>query len=110
MATRLVDQADDHGPRSHRAALALGESLDAFLAREQLFEIDANGAARLPILIGGALLIPGIPSAEAIEQAIASGKRGVDIGETHLVIFEAEVEGRALRCLAFPRVTDPAAL
>jgi hypothetical protein len=110
MATRLVDQAADEGLRSHRASLQPGESLDAFLAREQLFEIDANGVARLPVLAGGALLVPALPSAQAIEQAVASGKRGVDIGETHLVIVETEVEGRALRCLAFPRVTDPAAL
>ena len=110
MATRLVGQTQDQGPRSHGAARAPGESLGAFLDRERLFDIDSNGVARLPVLVGGALLVPELPSAEAIEQAIASGKRNVDIGETHLVMVEAEVDGRALRCLALPRVTDPAAL
>ena len=92
MATRLVDRAGNQAPRSHRAALAPGETLDAFLAREELFDIDANGVARLPVLIGGALLIPELPTAEAIEQAISSGQRSVDIGETHLVITEAEID------------------
>jgi hypothetical protein len=32
------------------------------------------------------------------------------VGETHLVMADAEVGGRKLRCLALPRMTDPAAL
>src|SRR5258706_89513 len=66
MATRLVDQAQHQGPRSHRAALAAGESLDAFLSREQLVEIagniDAVGAAMAP---GGAIVARALPLAIA---------------------------------------------
>jgi hypothetical protein len=32
------------------------------------------------------------------------------VGETHLIVADAEVDGRKLRCLALPRMTDPAAL
>ena len=48
MATRLVEPAEDQGPRSHRAALAPGESLDAFLVREQLFDIADSGEIMPP--------------------------------------------------------------
>lgn len=110
MATRLVEEPADERLRSRRAELAPGESAEAFLSREQLFSIDAQGVARLPVLVGGALLLPALPASELIEQAIASGRRNVDVGETQLVIVDAEVEGRKLRCLALPRVADPAAL
>ncbi|HEX4193795.1 MAG TPA: acyl-CoA reductase, partial [Stellaceae bacterium] len=105
----MIDPSDQ-GPRSRRAALAAGESIAAFLAREQLFAVDRQGVARLPVLIGGALLIPELPSIAEIEDAVASGDRGVDIGETHLIILDAEVGGCRLRGLALPRVTDPARL
>lgn len=100
----------DRGPRSRRATLAPGESVAAFLARENLFAVDDHGIARLPVLIGGALLVPETPSTAEIDAATASGQRSVDIGETHLVMVDAEVGGRPLRCLALPRVTDPARL
>jgi hypothetical protein len=95
----------NQGTRSHRAALAAGESLADFILREKLFAIDSDGFARLPMLIGGALWVPELPPIEQMEEAIAAGRRGFDIGETHIVLIEGEVQGRPLRGLAVPRVT-----
>src|SRR5262245_33382257 len=110
MSVKLAEMQADRRPVSRQAALAPGESIESFIAREQLFAIDAQGVARLPAVIGGALLVPELPSPDAVEAAIASGRRSVDIGETHLLLVEADVGGSALRGLAFPRVTDPAKL
>jgi len=92
--------------RCHRVALAPGEGLAAFLERQNLFRVDDHGIARLPVLIGGSLRVPELPPLAEIESAIASGRRSVDVGATHLIILDAEVEGRPLRALALPRVTD----
>jgi Acyl-CoA reductase (LuxC) len=97
-------------PTSRRATIAPGESAAAFIERTGLFTIDDQGIARLPLLVAGALLVPELPSTDQIEEAIASGRRSVDVGETRLVMSNAEVEGRKLRCLALPRSTDPATL
>lgn len=110
MTTRLAEFQRETGPQSRRARLLPGESIAAFLIRERLFEIGAEGIARLPALIGGALLVPELPSAGAIDAAVDSGRRSIDIGETHLVILEAEIDGRPLRGFALPRVSDPAGL
>jgi Acyl-CoA reductase (LuxC) len=97
-------------PRSGRATIAPGESAAAFIDRIGLFAVDDQGVARLPVLVAGALLVPELPSADKIEEAITSGRHRVDVGETHLVMSHAEVDGRKLRCLALPRLTDPVAL
>jgi Acyl-CoA reductase (LuxC) len=97
-------------PRSRRARIAPGESVEAFVDRIGVFAVDDQGVARLPVLVAGALLVPELPSADKTEAAINSGLRSVDICETHLVMAHAEVAGRKLRCLALPRMTDPAAL
>ena len=110
MATRFGAPQVRTAPRSHQARIAPGESAQAFIDRIGVFAIDDQGVARLPVLVGGALLVPELPPADKIEEAIASGLRSVDVCETHLVMADAEVDGRKLRCLALPRVTDPAAL
>jgi hypothetical protein len=96
--------------RSRHVSIAPGESVAAFIDRIGVFAIDDQGVARLPMLVAGALLVPELPSADKMEEAISSGLRSVDVCETHLVMADAEIEGRRLRCLALPRVTDPAAL
>ena len=110
MATRFAAPRVRTAPRSHQARITPGESAEAFIDRIGVFAVDDQGVARLPVLVGGALLVPELPSADKIEQAIASGLRSIDVCETHLVMADAEVDGRRLRCLALPRVTDPAAL
>jgi hypothetical protein len=110
MSVRHAEIPADQAPVSRRATLGPGETIEAFIAREQLFAIDAQGIARLPAVIGGTLWVPEPASPEAVEAAIASGRRSVDIGGTHLIIAEGEVEGRTLRGLCLPRVTDPASL
>jgi hypothetical protein len=111
MATRFAEAQAGNPPRSRHARVAAGESAEAFIDRIGLFAIDDQGVARLPVLVAGALLVPELPSADKIEEAIGSGLRSVDVGETHLVMADAEVEGRKLlRCLALPRISDPAAL
>jgi hypothetical protein len=110
MATRVATPQEGAAPRSHRARIAPGESAEAFIDRIGVFAVDDQGVARLPVLVAGALLVPELPSADKIEEAIDSGLRSIDVCETHLVMADAEVEGRKLRCLALPRMTDPAAL
>jgi hypothetical protein len=110
MATRFAEPQVSTPPRSRPARIAPGESAEAFIDRIGLFVIDEQGVARLPVLVAGVLLVPELPSADTMEQAIRSGLQSVNVGETHLVIADAEVEGRKLRCLALPRMTDPAAL
>lgn len=110
MATTFSEAHLSNSPRSRRATIAPGESAEAFIDRIGVFAIDDQGVARLPLLVGGALLVPELPAADKMEEAIKSGLRSVDVGETHLVMADAEVEGRNLRCLALPRMTDPAAL
>jgi hypothetical protein len=110
MATRFAEPQVSTPPRSRHARIAPDESAEAFIDRIGLFAIDEQGVARLPVLVAGALLVPELPSADRMEEAISSGLRSVDVGETHLVMADAEVEGRKLRCLALPRMTDPAAL
>jgi hypothetical protein len=110
MATRVATPQVGAAPRSHRARIAPGESAEAFIDRIGVFAVDDQGVARLPVLVAGALLVPELPSADKIEEAIDSGLRSIDVCETHLVMADAEVEGRKLRCLALPRMTDPAAL
>jgi hypothetical protein len=110
MATTFSEPDVSTPPRSRRAKIAPGESAEAFIDRIGVFAVDARGVARLPVLIGGALLVPEIPSADMLEEAIRSGLRSVNVGDTHLVMADAGVEGRKLRCLALPRITDPAAL
>ena len=94
-------------PCSHRALLARGESIADLLTREKLFTVDCGGIARLPALVGGALLVPALPPMKEIEEALASGLKAIDIGETHLIMVDAEIDGQPLRALAVPRVTDP---
>ncbi len=110
MATGFAEAQVSTPPRSRPARIAPGESAEAFIDRIGLFAIDERGVARLPVLVGGVLLVPELPSTDKIEEAISSGLRSVDVGETHLVMADAEVEGRKLRCLALPRMSDPAAL
>ena len=111
MATRFAEAQVGTPPRSRHARIAPGESTEAFIDRIGVFAVDHQGVARLPMLVAGALLVPELPSADKIEEAISSGLRSVDVGETHLVMADAEVEGRKLlRCLALPRMSDPAAL
>ena len=110
MATRVATPRVSAGPRSHRARMAPGESVEAFIDRIGVFAVDDQGVARLPVLVAGALLVPELPSPDEMEEAINSGLRNVDVCETHLVMADAEVEGRKLRCLALPRMTAPAAL
>jgi hypothetical protein len=111
MATRFAEAQAGTPPRSRHARVAPGESTEAFIDRIGVFAVDHQGVARLPMLVAGALLVPELPSADKIEEAISSGLRSVDVGETHLVMADAEVEGRKLlRCLALPRMSDPAAL
>ena len=113
MSTRKPDTAITspggamRGPCSHRAVLTHGESIADLLVREKLFTVDSAGIARLPALVGGALWVPALPPAEDVEEAVASGLGGVDVGETHLIMVDAEVDGQPLRGLAVPRVTDP---
>ena len=110
MATRSAAPHVGTAPRSHPARIAAGESVEGFMERIGVFAIDDQGVARLPVLAAGALLVPQLPSRDQLETAIGSGLRSVDVGETHLIMADAEVEGRRLRCLALPRITDPAAL
>ena len=110
MASRFAEAQVGTPPRSRRARIAPGESAEAFIDRIGVFAVDHQGVARLPMLVAGALLVPELPSADKIEEAIGSGLQTVDVGETHLVMANAEVEGRLLRCLALPRMSDPAAL
>jgi len=110
MATRSAAPHVGTAPRSHPARIAAGESVEGFMERIGVFAIDDQGVARLPVLAAGALLVPQLPPRDQIETAIGSGLRSVDVCETHLVMADAEVEGRRLRCLALPRITDPAAL
>jgi hypothetical protein len=99
----LSDSAAD-SPRSRRVTLRCGETAADLLRREQLFAVDSAGIARLPMLIGGALWIPEVPPVEALEPLLTAGRRSLDIGETHLVFVEGQIDGRALRALAVPRV------
>jgi hypothetical protein len=63
------------------------------------------------MLASGTLLVPDLPTADEISEAIASGLPSVDVGETRLIMPDnAVVVGKKLRCLALPRVTDAAAL
>ena len=110
MATRVATPQAGPAPRSRHTRIAPGETVEAFIDRIGVFAVDDQGVARLPVLVAGALLVPELPAADKMEEAINSGLRGVDVGETHLVMADAEVEGRKLRCLALPRMTDPAAL
>lgn len=110
MATPFSGPHVSTSPRSRHARIAPGESPEAFIDRIGVFAVDEQGVARLPVLVAGALRVPELPSADKMEEAINSGLRSVDVGETHLVMADAEVEGRKLRCLALPRMTDPAAL
>jgi hypothetical protein len=96
-------------PRSRRAGLWPGETIESLLEREELFTVDARGVARLPSLVGGALLLPEIPAPDLIEEAIASGRPCVDIGETQLIMVDGQVGNQSLTCLALPRLADPAA-
>jgi Acyl-CoA reductase (LuxC) len=98
-------------PRSRRAAIAPGESAAAFIDRVGLFTVDDQGVARLPMLVSGALLVPDLPGADEIAEAIASGLPSIDVGEIRLIIPDhAVVDGKKLCCLALPRVTDAAAI
>jgi hypothetical protein len=110
MATTFSEPHGNISPRSRRATIAPGESAAAFIERIGVFAIDARGVARLPVLVAGSLLVPELPPADKIEEAIDSGLRSVNVCETHLIMADAEVEGRKLRCLALPRMADPAAL
>ena len=110
MATRVATPQVGPAPRSRHTRIAPGETVEAFIDRIGVFAVDDQGVARLPVLVAGALLVPELPAVDKMEEAINSGLRGVDVGETHLVMADAEVEGRKLRCLALPRMMDPAAL
>jgi hypothetical protein len=110
MPTRVGTPQVSAAPGSHRVRIAPGESVEAFIDRIGVFAVDARGVARLPVLVAGALLVPELPPASKLEEAIDSGLRSLDVCDTHLVMADAEVEGRKLRCLALPRMTDPAAL
>jgi hypothetical protein len=110
MATRVASPQVGPAPRSRHTRIAPGETVEAFIDRSGIFAVDDQGVARLPVLVAGALLVPELPAVDKMEEAINSGLRGVDLGETHLVMADAEVEGRKLRCLALPRMMDPAAL
>lgn len=110
MASRVATPQVGAAPGSRQARIAPGESVEAFIDRIGVFAVDAQGVARLPVLVAGALLVPELPPADKLEEAINSGLRSLDVGDTHLVMADAEVEGRKLRCLALPRMTDPSAL
>ena len=109
MATDLAQHPGTIVPRSRSATLRPGETIAALIEREKLFAIDSQGVARLPVLVGGALLVPELPAPDLIEAAIASGQRSVEIGETLLIMVAGKPgEGGAV-CLALPRLADPAA-
>src|SRR5208282_4591330 len=94
MATTAATPQVDAAPRSHHARIAPGESVDAFIDRIGVFTVDDRGVARLPVLVAGALLVPELPAADKLEEAINSGLRGVDVGETYLLMADGEVAGR----------------
>jgi Acyl-CoA reductase (LuxC) len=107
----LAERPAGNSPRSRRATIAPGESAAAFIDRVGLFSVDDQGIARLPMLASGTLLVPDVPTADEISEAIASGLPSVDVGEIRLIMPDnAVVDGKQLRCLAVPRVTDAAAL
>jgi hypothetical protein len=66
MATRFAAPQVGTAPRSRHARIAPGESAEAFIDRIGVFAIDDQGVARLPVLVGGALLVPEVPSADKI--------------------------------------------
>lgn len=109
MTTLLAKTSELALPRSRRAMLLPGETMAAFLDREQLFAVDPQGIARLPVLVGGELLVPEVPSFDLIAQAIASGQRSIEIGETLLIMIAGKAGDDVPLCLALPRLVDPTA-
>jgi hypothetical protein len=94
-------------PRSRSASLLKGETIAAFIVREHLFEVDPQGIARLPVLVGGKLLIPEIPAFDLVDKAIASGERSIEVGETLLIMVSGKAGEDVPLCLALPRIVDP---
>ncbi len=107
MTTQLAEHPGTILPRSRRASLLPGETIAAIIAREQLFAVDPQGIARLPVLVGGKLLIPEIPAFDLIAHALASGQRSIEIGETLIVKVSGKAGDDVPLCLALPRLVDP---
>ena len=102
MATRVATPQVGGTPCSRHARIAPGESVEAFIDRIGVFAIDDQGVARLPVLVAGALLIPELPAADKLEEALNSGLRSVDVGETHLFMADAEVDGQSCAAWLYP--------
>src|SRR6202034_3577334 len=91
MATRVATPQVGPAPRSRHTRIAPGETVEAFIDRIGVFTVDDQGVARLPVLVAGALLVPELPAADKMEEAINSGLRSIDVCATHLVMADAEV-------------------